>query len=201
MRYRATKSLEELLVRARTALQFTQQEMANAVGSSLRTVARWEGARATPADFHLHRLAALLHPLNADLAYDAALHGGTTLEQLGIVKPPPPPPAEPPPPPPPPVVVAPPLPPPPPPPPPASVLVDAVVCAVARALEQLEGAPVPLAKARAAAAAAVISARDLRLDLDAAAEAFAPKPPGAAAAPPSRREPDAQSSKARRGTG
>jgi hypothetical protein len=51
------------------------------------------------------------------------------------------------------------------------------VCSVAAALEALEGAPVPLARARAAVAAALTTARDLRLDLDAAADAIGGRVP------------------------
>jgi hypothetical protein len=173
----ASHSRPHLLVLARERLLFTQLQLANAIGSSLRTVARWEANRAAPADFHMHKLARLLFPVDASLAHDAAVLGGKTLEELGLVKPVPkrepeialPPPAPPSPPPPP--------PPPAPPPLPARLLVDAVVCSVAAALEALEGAPVPLARARAAVAAALTTARDLRLDLDAAADALGARAP------------------------
>ncbi len=184
----AAHSRPHLLVLARETLRMTQLQFANAIGSSLRTVARWEANRSAPADFHMHRLAALLFPHHAGLAHDAAFLGGKTLEELGLVKPVPkrepevalPPPAPPLPPPSLPPPSFPPPPPPAPPPLPARLLVDAVVCSVAAALEALQGRPVSLAHARAAVAAALTAARDLRLDLDAAAEAVAPKPAPAA---------------------
>jgi hypothetical protein len=54
-------------------------------------------------------------------------------------------------------------------------LLDAVACAVADALEALDGTPVSMARARAAALAALTSAHELRLDLDDAVRAFAPQ--------------------------
>ena len=180
MPFLVVKSTTELLVRARMKLGHTQQEMADAVGSSLRTVSRWEGKQAHPSAAQLHTIAALLHPLDANLAHDAAVAAGTTLEALGIVKPPPPP--------------APPPPPPqapPPPPLPLARLVDAVVCAVATALEGTDGAPVSMASARAAAAAALRSARELRLDLDEASRVLAPESAEAKARPRRGSEPQA----------
>jgi transcriptional regulator with XRE-family HTH domain len=180
----ASQSRPHLLVLARETLHFTQLELANAIGSSLRTVARWEANRSAPADFHLHRLAGLLFPVDANLAHDAAFLGGKTLEELGLVKPAPkrepetafPPPA---------------------PPPPVRFLVDAVVCSVAAALEAVQGAPVSLACARAAVTAAFTTARDLRLDLDAAADAVAPKAPANPAASALSAKPEGRARRAR----
>jgi DNA-binding XRE family transcriptional regulator len=163
---------QQLMFRARQKLGLMQAEMADAVGTSLRTLSRWEAGDSTPADVHLHKVAKLLHPLDPELAKEAARWAGATLEQLGIVQPPAPPA-------PPPAPVAPPPPEPVAPPPeplPARLLVDAVVCAVAAALEALDGAPVSVARARAAVAAAFASARDLRLSVDEAAAALAPPP-------------------------
>ncbi|HEY1692471.1 MAG TPA: helix-turn-helix transcriptional regulator [Polyangiaceae bacterium] len=162
---RVTRNVYELVSRGRMKLGMTQRELADAIESSLRTISRVEAHRSVPSPPQLHRLAALLVPHDLDLAHDAAAFGGMTLEQLGLVRPPPPP-APPPPPP---------APPPPPPPPPLapSLLVDAVVCAVAQALEDLEGAPVTLKRARTAVEAAFVRARDLRLTTEEAAGVFA----------------------------
>lgn len=162
----ASHSIPHLLVLARETLHFTQLELANAIGSSLRTVARWEADRSVPADFHMHRLAGLLFPVDANLAHDAAFLGGKTLEELGLVKPAPKREPE--------IAL--------PPPPPVRFLVDAVVCSVAAALEAVQGAPVSLACARAAVTAAFTTARDLRLGLDAVADAVAPRAPAKPAA-------------------
>jgi DNA-binding XRE family transcriptional regulator len=166
--YLVVRSLKELTVRASMRLGMTQQEMADALGSSLRSISRWHAGDATPSTSQLHRLAALLHPRDPDLAHDAAFAGGATLEQLGTVAPPPPPP------PPPPEPDPPPSPPPAPPPLPARLLVDAVVCAVAQAFEDLEGAPVSLQRARTAVGAAFLRAAELRLTIEEAAGVFAP---------------------------
>lgn len=180
MGFVAVRTTQELLIKARLRLGLTQKEMADRVQSSLRTVSRWEAKSSTPADFHYHRIAALLHPHDAALAHDAAFAGGTTLERLGLVPPPPPP--EPAPSPAPVAAPSPPEPPPPPfpalpPPLPARLLVDSVVCAVAEALEAHDGAPVPLQRARTAVAAAFTRADELRLATTEAASVFAPPPP------------------------
>jgi transcriptional regulator with XRE-family HTH domain len=155
----------QIMVLARQKLGLMQHEMASAIGTSLRTLSRYEGGASAPADFHLHKVAALVYPLDPELAREAAAAGGRTLEQLRIVKPAPsPPPAPPPVPAVQPTAV------------PARLLVDAVVCAVAAALEAEGGAPVPLARARTAVAAAFLRARDLRLGIDEAAAAVAPAP-------------------------
>jgi transcriptional regulator with XRE-family HTH domain len=157
------RSIEEVLGRARQKLAMTQVEMAAAIGTSVRTLSRWEGGRSSPSPDERHRVAALVYAKDPQLAREAAALGGKTLEELGIEKPTPAPA---------PLPVAPPLPPA----PPARLLVDAIVCAVASTLEAIEGAPVPIARARAAVASALTTARDLDLDLDAAVEALAPAP-------------------------
>jgi transcriptional regulator with XRE-family HTH domain len=157
------RSIEEILIRARQRLAMTQVEMATAVGTSVRTLSRWEGGRSSPDASERHKVAALLYPVDPQLAREAAAAGGKTLEELGLEKPASPPAPAP-------------LPAPLPPAPPARLLVDAVVCAVASTLEAIEGAPVPIARARAAVASALTTARDLHLDLDAAVEALSPAP-------------------------
>jgi transcriptional regulator with XRE-family HTH domain len=141
-----TRPTELLVVLAREALALNQEQFAKAVGSSVRTISRWEGGRSTPADFHFRAIAKLVHPVARDLATEAAARAGTTLEQLGFAGQASPEGL------------------------PVSLLLDAVVCAVASALEEAQGAPV--ASARAAAAAAFTSARALRLGIDEAAAAL-----------------------------
>jgi len=152
----------------------TQREFSDAVGSSVRTVARWEDKSSSPAPWHLEKLAALLHPVDRALAHDAALFGGKTLEELGLVQPPPaaPPPQAA-------ASVQRPLPEPTAAPPavparPVRVLVDAVVFA---AIEALGALPATFDSARAAVRAAFAHARDLRLSAAEVAEALAPSPP------------------------
>jgi DNA-binding XRE family transcriptional regulator len=160
-------SVRLLCIRARQKLGMTQQMFADAVGSSLRTVARWEGGSTDPAPWHFHRMAALLHPSDPELASDAAIAGGTTLETLGIVAPPLPTPAR--------DVAR---------PPPAAVptrvLVDAIVLAAAEAVGI---PPATFDTTRAAVFAAFSRARDLGLDPGDVAAVLAPagnKDPGKA---------------------
>src|SRR5208282_4601715 len=123
MAKQAARTLGHFLSDARMALRMSQREFGGALGASHRTATRWDGGRATPAGFHLHRLAELLMPIDADLAAEAARFGGRSLEELGLVSPPAPEPA--------------PLPPPPPPTLHATPedLVDIVVCAAAEATD------------------------------------------------------------------
>jgi transcriptional regulator with XRE-family HTH domain len=178
MSTRVTSPVQLLVIKARGKLGFTQREMAEAVGSSERSVARWEGNEASPYADHLYELAALLYPLDAALAEQAAKAGGKTLEQLGIVAPPP---APAPPAPEPEALAAPPSPASPP--LPVHLLADSVVYAAAQAVEET---PVSLRVARAMVAAAFARARDLRLECAEVAEALAPvtgAAPGTAPAP------------------
>ncbi len=166
-----------LLVLCRAALRLDQLELSNLVGSSLRTVQRWENSRAQPSPWHLHRLADAMMPVNPQLAAE--------LDELAPrPKPPPPPvvepaplPDAPPPPlpgppplPAPPTPPSPPEPPPPPPPPPIpdEVLVDAVVCAAAQAMSLVPQA------VRPAILAAFTRARDARLTPEAVIAVLSP---------------------------
>lgn len=89
MRLLVSTSERELLIAARQKLAMTQRQFSDAVGSSLRSVARWEAGNATPSPWQHHKLAALLYPVDRARAHDAALFGGKTLEELGLVEPPP----------------------------------------------------------------------------------------------------------------
>lgn len=190
MAYLVSSNPRQLVVLARRKLGLTQKEFAHAIGSSHRTVVRWEADRSSPADFHLHKLATLIHPVDADLAHDAALAGGKTLEELGIVAPAP---AEP--------APAPSLAPPaasesatPAPPPPAPVptpmLVDSVVCAALAALEEQPLLPrLPVRAMQAVLFAAFARAQDLWLEAGEVADALAPRastpaPPASPTSPP-----------------
>jgi transcriptional regulator with XRE-family HTH domain len=82
----STQPLELLIVLARERLSMNQPEFAAAVGTSVRTLSRWEGGSGSPDPTLLHKLASLLLPVDAKLATDAAAWGGATLEQLGLVK-------------------------------------------------------------------------------------------------------------------
>lgn len=141
---------------ARIALHLTQRELASLVGTSLRTVQRWEAHRSHPAAFEIHRLADAIRP------HDPAL--ASELDELAPRPAPPAPPAA--------QIVAPPLPPPPPssPPFPAAVLLDSVVCAAAEAMTL---APQAL---RPALLAAFARAKDVGLTIDAAIEGLTPQP-------------------------
>jgi transcriptional regulator with XRE-family HTH domain len=163
-----------LISPARGVLGMTQRALAQAIGSSLRTVSRWETAQSIPDPSSLGRLAALLYPKDTALAAEAAEAAGTTLEKLGIVAPPAPSPVA--------VQGA--------SRPHARVLSDAVVYAAAEALERAEGT---LGGARAAVHAAFARAIALGMTLEEVASATAATPapthtpapaPAAIAAPP-----------------
>ena len=150
-----------LLVLSRETLHLNQAGLADLVGSSLRSVQRWETRRATPYAWELHRLADAVRPHNAGLA-----------SQIDEWAPRPAPPA-------PPVIASAPvlpaaaLSPPPPLPPaiPAGVLVDSVVCAAAEAMSLSPQA------VRPAVLAAFARARDAGLTLEAVVGVLAPTPP------------------------
>ena len=110
--------LRHLLSVARNRLGMSQRQFGPALGVSHRTASRWDTGRSSPFEPHLRALAALLVPVDRELAEEAAAHAHETLEELGLVAPPPPPG---------------PAPPPPKSPVTANDLVDAVVCAGAEA--------------------------------------------------------------------
>lgn len=93
-----TRSMRLVLGDARTALRMTQREFGEAVGSSHRSAVRWDAGHATPGDAHWRKLAALLFPVDRELASEVASLVFETLESLGLEKsaPPPAPPAPPP---------------------------------------------------------------------------------------------------------
>jgi transcriptional regulator with XRE-family HTH domain len=112
-----------LTMKARGVLLISQRGLGELLGASRRTVQRWDSGRGGPSAGQLAHLAAAVHPRDASLAAKIAAAAGTSLEQLGLVRPAPsvaPPP----------VVKALAVPPPSPP----AHLTDAVVCAAAEAL-------------------------------------------------------------------
>jgi ribosome-binding protein aMBF1 (putative translation factor) len=76
---------------ARRALLMSQAELAQAIGSSHRTVGRSERGQAMLSAAQLGALASLVHPRARDLAIEVAAHAGHTLETLGLEAPAPPP--------------------------------------------------------------------------------------------------------------
>jgi transcriptional regulator with XRE-family HTH domain len=91
------RALIAVLIDAKFALDLSQRELAERLGSSARTASRWMARQSSPMRSQLEELAALLFPIDALLAAEVALHAGKTLEQLGlVVAGPPPPPALPP---------------------------------------------------------------------------------------------------------
>lgn len=169
--------LSYLIAEARMRLGYNQEQLAHALGSSKRTVQRWEGRGATPSYDMMRRLSDAVRPVDPEIA-----------DQLDVLfRPPPrPPPPPPPPPPSPPPVVAAPVPPPepprepaPPPPPPVpdAVLVESVVCAAAEAMS------LPPQAIRGAVLAAFARARDARLAPATVVEVLAPAASPASARP------------------
>ena len=138
-----------LVIEARRVLGLNREGLGKLLGSSKRTVARWEVGESTIYGPQLFDLARAVHPQNAALAEELGLAGGATLEKLGIVPPPAPPapPADPPPAPPVPAI-------------PGHVLVDAIVCAAADALKAVPET------VRASVLAAFRRARELQMTVE-----------------------------------
>jgi transcriptional regulator with XRE-family HTH domain len=82
-----TISVSHLLVVAMGRLGMSQREFGPALGASHRTASRWATGRSHPSVFELRRLAALLAPIDLDLAREAAAHAHDTLAELGLAPP------------------------------------------------------------------------------------------------------------------
>ncbi len=146
-----------LLARSRTTLDLTQQGLADLLGSSLRTVQRWEADGAPVYPDTMRKLADAVRPRDPELA--------SQIEEWAPRPAPPPAPRAAPPPPPPPAA---PPPPPLPPPLPASVLLDSVVCAAAEAMSM---APQAL---RPALLAAFVRAKEAGMTVEGVIAGLAP---------------------------
>jgi DNA-binding XRE family transcriptional regulator len=162
-----SRDVEQHIVRARSLLGLSQDELAEKLEVSRRTVIRWATGQAHPSASQLHVIARMVHPLDEDLAELLAIEGGTTLASLGLVTPAPPPPV--------PVPPSPePQPPPPRPFPPVRLMLHAVLHAAQNA------ATAPPEDVRAIVAAAFAITRGLGLTVeeldDALAGREAPEP-------------------------
>jgi hypothetical protein len=166
--------LSLLLALSRETLHLNQLGLAQVLGSSLRTVQRYEARRATPPAWELHKLADAVRPHDADLASQIDVWAPrpapppspvTASVAAGSTAPP--------------VHPAPalPAPPPLPPPVPVGVLVDAVVCAAAEAMSLSPQA------IRPAVLAAFARACDAGLTMEAVVGVLAPPPPAPEATP------------------
>jgi hypothetical protein len=62
------RPLPVLIALSRGVLHMNQQMLADLVGSSLRTVQRWETSRTDAASWHVHRIADAVRPHDAALA-------------------------------------------------------------------------------------------------------------------------------------
>jgi len=129
-----------LVQSAKLRLRLNQKEFGTKLGSSKRTVSRW-GSGSMPTFGHLIKLARLVDPVDRALAASLAAVAGETLESLGIVAPAPPPPR-------------------PPPPLPGRLIVHAVICAAADALQATPAA------ARPAVLAAFRMAKELGMSVE-----------------------------------
>jgi hypothetical protein len=150
---------------AQRVLHLNQQQLADLVGSSKRTVQRWVAHRGGLYAHHVTRLAVAVHPRDPELARRLAAILGQTLESLGLVVPPAPAPVAPP-------AVAVPAPAKPPEPSPLlPLLVESVVSAAAEALD------VSPRVARPAVLAAVERAKAAALTVDDLLAALRPPAP------------------------
>jgi transcriptional regulator with XRE-family HTH domain len=165
------RPITTLVVLARLALKDTQRTFAERLGSSQRTVARWEAGQ---SEIHAHdavKLARELYPIDRQMAADLLACRGQTLVSTGIEAPAPPPAALPP------AAPAPAR-------PPAAkpellaIMVDAVVCAAAEAADA--------SPKRVRESVLLVMRRSLEagLDLQAASDAGLLRPGKPDAAPP-----------------
>jgi DNA-binding XRE family transcriptional regulator len=112
-----------LLTRAGEALGLSQRDLAEALGVSRRTLVRWVGGKTDAGVAEMTKLARLVYPRDPQLAAEIAAACHDTLQGIGLLVPasmapapaPPPPPA--------------------PRPRPSPLVVDAVVCAAADAMQ------------------------------------------------------------------
>jgi transcriptional regulator with XRE-family HTH domain len=150
-------SVPRLLIQTQHALALSQESLGEVMGVSRRTVWRWQSGQAFPIAVHLHALARKTYAVDRDLAARLADARNATLESLGLVAP-------------------------------AKtstrvpstddalrtrLLVDAIVCAAAEALDASPGA------VRRALHAAFVRARQTGLALDAIEQGLAPANPRA----------------------
>ncbi|HTB78524.1 MAG TPA: helix-turn-helix transcriptional regulator [Polyangiaceae bacterium] len=153
-----------LITQGMVALGLTQERLGTLLMASRRTVSRWASGRSSPTADTLARLAVAVYPTDSGLAARLAVESGQTLESLGLVAPSPP------------AAPA-------PPPrafPPTALVVEAVVCAVAEAMQ------VPPSVAREALRAALARAQALGLSVEEMSEALSPPPPASSDAPSSK---------------
>jgi hypothetical protein len=134
------------LALASRVLGLTHGQLANMLGVSLRTVARWYAKQGGPVAGDFHTLARAVHPRDPDVAARLAAAGGTTLEALGLTAPPED------------LTL------------PVPLLVDSVLCAAAAALDVAPKA------VRPALVAAFQRAREMRLSVEAVDLALRPPP-------------------------
>jgi len=92
------KDVLPLIWEAQGVLLFNQRKLADAVGSSLRTVQRWSSGRAAPLAMNVRKLAVVVYPHDPVLASKLAALVQESVESLGLVPPhplamPPPPPS------------------------------------------------------------------------------------------------------------
>jgi hypothetical protein len=80
-------SVMALTLDARALLGHGQAGLGALLGSSRRTVQRWDAGRGRQTGPQLAKLAAAVFPRDADLAQKLARNAGTTLEGLGLVPP------------------------------------------------------------------------------------------------------------------
>jgi hypothetical protein len=161
-----------LVTKAQGVLLFNQRTLADAIGSSHRTVQRWSSGRAHPLVMHVRKLAVLVYPHDAPLAAELAALAGESLESLGLVPPAPAAPAQ----------ASPPAAP-----PPSPLLLAALAeSVVAAAAEAMDVSP---RVARPAVLAAAERAQSANVSIDDLVRALRPPPPPppeVAASPPGR---------------
>jgi transcriptional regulator with XRE-family HTH domain len=75
-----------LVALAQRALGYSHQALADAVGSSLRTVQRWSSEQSHPTVDNLRKLAVLVYPHDAGIAKRLAALVGETAQSLGLAK-------------------------------------------------------------------------------------------------------------------
>jgi transcriptional regulator with XRE-family HTH domain len=150
----SSTATRHLLARSRQALGTTQNEIADLLGVTRRTVGRWEGGRGAIGISELQKLASAVHGTDPALASEIAIEAGTTLHHMGLTARPataaasagaPAPPARP--------------------FPPVELMLDSILHVAAQALTGAEGAQ-PIVAVQAVLSASLARAKGLGLTLD-----------------------------------
>ena len=78
------RGVAELIFAARQEFLLNQRDFGHRVGSSQRTMQRWESGQTSPTIIEIRDIAQFTYPRNRQIALELARCGGTNLVQLGL---------------------------------------------------------------------------------------------------------------------